>query len=151
LGAFPSSQHFEGRSACWSSGMGLGRATNDSIIHADLHNPNKKLVSLKLEHIWCTDSTWANMDSQDSPWPGLGGSHHLPPYSIYMHGHGTSTQMSFCLGSLGIPKIRTIATLGAHNFVYKLSIEVRSDKKLYPSSLFINLLFKFLDIKPYIL
>jgi len=25
---------------------------------------------------------WANMDSQDSPWPGLGGSHHLPPYSI---------------------------------------------------------------------
>ncbi len=23
-----------------------------------------------------------NMDSLDSPWPGLGGSHHLPPYSI---------------------------------------------------------------------
>jgi hypothetical protein len=22
------------------------------------------------------------MDSQDSPWPGLGGSHHLPPYNI---------------------------------------------------------------------
>jgi len=22
------------------------------------------------------------LDSQDSPWPGLGGSHHLPPYSI---------------------------------------------------------------------
>jgi hypothetical protein len=22
------------------------------------------------------------MDIQDSPWPGLGGSHHLPPYSI---------------------------------------------------------------------
>jgi len=25
---------------------------------------------------------WANTDSQDSPRPGLGGSHHLPPYSI---------------------------------------------------------------------
>ncbi len=23
-----------------------------------------------------------NLNSQDSPWPGLGGSHHLPPYSI---------------------------------------------------------------------
>jgi len=23
-----------------------------------------------------------NLDSQDLPWPGLGGSHHLPPYSI---------------------------------------------------------------------
>jgi len=23
-----------------------------------------------------------NTDTQDSPWPGLGGSHHLPPYSI---------------------------------------------------------------------
>jgi len=23
-----------------------------------------------------------NSDSQDSAWPGLGGSHHLPPYSI---------------------------------------------------------------------
>jgi hypothetical protein len=24
-----------------------------------------------------------NSDTQDSPWPGLGGSHHLPPYSIF--------------------------------------------------------------------
>jgi hypothetical protein len=34
-----------------------------SITHTDLHKQ-------------------ANLDSQDSPWPGLGGSHHLPPYSI---------------------------------------------------------------------
>ncbi len=26
--------------------------------------------------------TTGNTDTQDSPWPGLGGSHHLPPYSI---------------------------------------------------------------------
>jgi hypothetical protein len=25
----------------------------------------------------------SNLDSLDSPWPGLGGSHHLPPYSIF--------------------------------------------------------------------
>jgi len=24
----------------------------------------------------------SNPDSLDSPWPGFGGSHHLPPYSI---------------------------------------------------------------------
>jgi hypothetical protein len=63
-------------------GCGLGRLTSKSIIHADLHNPNKKLVSAELEHFWCMDESWANTDSQDSPRPGLGGSHHLPPYNI---------------------------------------------------------------------
>jgi hypothetical protein len=35
-----------------------------------------------LEHLWCQDKPRTTSDSQDSPWPGLGGSHHLPPYSI---------------------------------------------------------------------
>ncbi len=42
--------------------MGLGRLINNSITHTDLHKPNT--------------------DSQGSPRPRLGGSHHLPPYSI---------------------------------------------------------------------
>jgi len=28
------------------------------------------------------DKPWANMDLKDSPWPGVKGSHHLPPYNI---------------------------------------------------------------------
>ncbi len=44
-GVFPSSQHFEGRRACWSSEMGLRRLTNISITHANLHKPNNKLIS----------------------------------------------------------------------------------------------------------
>jgi hypothetical protein len=32
--------------------------------------------------LWCTDEPRANMDSQNSPRPGLGGSYHLPPYNI---------------------------------------------------------------------
>ncbi len=44
-GAFPSSQHFRGRGVCWSSKMGLGRLTNNSIIYMDLHKSNNKLVS----------------------------------------------------------------------------------------------------------
>ncbi len=35
-----------------------------------------------MEHFWCTNEPWANTDSQDSTWLGLGGNHHLPPYSI---------------------------------------------------------------------
>jgi len=57
---------------------------------------------------------------------------HLIIYSL--HGHGVNTQMSFCLGTLGIPKVGTLATLGAHNFVCKPLIEVRSKAKLYPFS-----------------
>ncbi len=35
-----------------------------------------------MEHFWCYDEPWANLDSQDSPRPGIGGSHHLCLYSI---------------------------------------------------------------------
>ncbi len=56
--------------------------TSKSITHIDLHRPNNKLVSVKLEHFWCTDEPWTNTDSQDSPRPELGASHHLPPYII---------------------------------------------------------------------
>jgi hypothetical protein len=59
-------------------GWGLRRVTSGSIIHTDLHKLNK-LVSEWLEHFWCMDEPRAYMDSQDSPWPRLGGSHHLHP------------------------------------------------------------------------
>jgi hypothetical protein len=81
-GILPGLQHFEGRGTCWSSGMGLRWTTSDSIICANLHKLNNKLVNAKLKHFWCMDEPQANMNSQDSPWPGLGGNHYLPPYSI---------------------------------------------------------------------
>jgi hypothetical protein len=71
-----------------------GNRKNDKhlFIHTDLHKTNHKLVSTLLEHFWWWDSPWVNSnsknspradsDSQDSPRPRLGGSHHLPPYSI---------------------------------------------------------------------
>jgi hypothetical protein len=62
--------------------MGLGRLTSTSITHIDLHKLNNKLVSAYLEHFWCKNESRANLDSKDSPWSKLGGSHHLPPYSI---------------------------------------------------------------------
>jgi hypothetical protein len=60
---------------------GLGRFKSKSITHIDLHKQNNKLVSASLEHFWCMDEPRANTDSQDSPWPGFGGSHHVPLYS----------------------------------------------------------------------
>jgi hypothetical protein len=61
---------------------GLGRLTKKSITHTDLHKPNNKLINVQMEHLWCMDEPQANTDSQDSPWPKLGGNHHLPLYSI---------------------------------------------------------------------
>jgi len=66
-------------------GWGLRILISKSITHTDLHKLNNKLVSAQFEHLWCTDKPRANInsqDSQDSPRPKLGGSHHLPPYII---------------------------------------------------------------------
>jgi len=40
-------------------GWGLRRMTSKSIIHMDLHKLNNKLVSVRLEHFWCTDKPHA--------------------------------------------------------------------------------------------
>jgi len=45
-------------------------------------NPTNKLVRTHSAPFWCWDKPRATLDSLDSPRPGLGGSHHLPPYSI---------------------------------------------------------------------
>jgi hypothetical protein len=55
-----------------------------------------------------------HLDTQDSPRPGLGGSHHLPPYSILcdwsrrLHPNGT-----FCWDSRnGVPKLSQVGVPG---------------------------------------
>ncbi len=66
-----------------------------------------------MEHFWCTNEPWGNMDSQYSPWPGLGGSHHLPPYSILCAWPQPAPKMLFCLGTLklGVPKFPKLGLL----------------------------------------
>jgi hypothetical protein len=55
-----------------------------------------------------------NTDTQDSPRPGLGGSHHLPPYSILcssprrLHPNGYFSQDS----QVGVPKLRQMGLPG---------------------------------------
>jgi len=43
-GVLPDSQHFEGKRACWSFRMGLGRLTSTSLTQTNMHKPNNKLV-----------------------------------------------------------------------------------------------------------
>jgi hypothetical protein len=49
-GMFFGLQHFGVEGHARAPGWGLGRMTNNSIIHTDLYKPNNKLVSAYLEH-----------------------------------------------------------------------------------------------------
>jgi hypothetical protein len=76
-----------------------------------------------------------NTDTQDSLRPELGGSHHLPPYSIPCGWPRSLHPNDFSLlglpsGSPEIPPAGTPATLDPHNFGSRPLIEVRSEAKL---------------------
>jgi hypothetical protein len=49
--------------------------------HTGLHTTHTKWLVLSWSTFGARTAT-SNTDTQDSPRPGLGGSHHLPPYSI---------------------------------------------------------------------
>jgi hypothetical protein len=77
-------------------------------------NPTNKLVKTHSAPFWCWDKPRATLDSLDSPRPGLGGGHHLPPYSIlcssppHLHPNG-----SLSWGSQnGVPKLSRFGLLG---------------------------------------
>jgi len=70
------------KGACWKLRDRLGRGTsllNYTVLHP---NPTNKLVRTHYAPFWCWDKPRTTLDSFDSPRPELGGSHHLPPYSI---------------------------------------------------------------------
>jgi hypothetical protein len=78
---------------------------------------------------------WENMDSQDSPRFGLGGSHHLPPYSIpCAWPWGLPPNIIFSQGSqvknLKILEIETPKTLETHNVFCRPLIEVTFKENL---------------------
>jgi hypothetical protein len=75
---------------------------------------------------------------RDRPWPGLGGSHHLPPYNILcttfrgLHPNGSFSRDS----QVGVPKLSrnclgwSPGTLGAHNSRLQSLIATRSKPNL---------------------
>jgi len=82
-------------------------------------NPTNKLIRTYSAHFQCSDKSRATLDSFDSPRPGLGGSHHLPPYSIlcssplHLHPNGSFSQDS----QSGVPKLSRFGLLGFWAFI----------------------------------
>jgi len=94
-------------------GWGLGKLTSNLITHMDLHKPNNKLVSAQLKHLWCTDESQVDTDSQNSPWLGLGAGHRLPPYSIlcaWPQGQHPTVILSWD-SQVGVPKFSKLGLL----------------------------------------
>jgi len=94
---------------------------NYSVLHP---NPTNKLVKIHSAPFWCSDKPWATLNSLDSPWPGLGGSHHLPPYSIlcssppHLHPYGSFSWDSqsgvLKLSWFGLPTFLSTITCAAN-------------------------------------
>ncbi len=108
------------RGVCWKLRDRLRRGTsllNYTVLHP---NPTNKLVKTHSAPFWCWDKPWATFDSLDSPRPGLGGSHHLPPYSIlcnsppHLHPNDFFSQDSQSgvskLSRFGLPRLWTLIT-----------------------------------------
>jgi hypothetical protein len=69
---------------------------NDKRInHSYRSTPNQ--TTSWLVHSWSTVGAWAYTNSQDSPWPELGGGHHLLPYIIFYHLPWVNIQRTFFL------------------------------------------------------
>jgi len=113
-GIFPSSQHFGGRMACWSSGMEI--KMNDKWV-----NYSQKFAQIYtnhttswLVHSWNILSTWMNhrqtrIHKIDHNWTW--GKPPPSPYNIFfVPSHKVSTQMSFCLWTpkLGVLKFSNL-------------------------------------------
>ncbi len=81
--------------------------------------------------IWCWDKPRANLDSHDTPRPGLGGSHHLPPYRILcssmrrLHPNGSFSRDS----QGGVPKLSRFGLSGLWAFITS-RLELRSGQAL---------------------
>ncbi len=82
LGHAPNSQHQKGQRGVLRLRDQI-RKRDKLFSYSVLHpKPTNKLVRTHFAPFWCWDKPRATLDSLDSPRPGLGGSHHLPPYSI---------------------------------------------------------------------
>ncbi len=124
----------KGRGACWNSGMGLRRVDKLHSLTQACTQPTQGGQCIVGTPLVLGRAT-GNTDTQDSPRPGLGGSHHLPPYSILctsprgLHPNGFSLS-GLPSGSPEIAPTRTPESLEPHNFASRPRIEVRDEAKL---------------------
>jgi hypothetical protein len=93
------------------------------LLHGLASKTNYKLVRTHSALIWCWDKPRATLDSLDSPGPELGGSHHLPSYSILRvtpqepHPNGTFSRDS----QGGVPKLSRVGLPGLWELIFPIS------------------------------
>jgi hypothetical protein len=111
----PSSQHFRGKGACWSSKMRLGRMTsNQSLTRTYTNQTTSWLV-----HSWnifgARISHGQTQTHKTHHGSNLGEAITFPFIVYSVPSHGTNTQMSFCLGT---PKweLRNSLSLDSRDF-----------------------------------
>ncbi len=136
---FLSLQHFGDKGACWSSGMGLRKMTNNLIIHMFLHKTKQQIGQCKVGDFLVLGRATSKFELIRFITTRILGKRPPSPlqYTLCLSIRPTSKWHfvpGLPSGSLEIPKFRTSAILGAHNFLCKPPIEMRSKEKLYPSS-----------------
>jgi len=137
LEGVPDFQHYKGvEGRARSLGIRLGRGTSRSSLNLHPKQTTKWLVHIR-EHPWVLGQATSTLDYK-TPRPSLGGSHHLPPYSILcdaplrLHPNGSFSRDS----QVGVPKLSrncpgwSPGTLGAHNSRLPTLIATRSEPKL---------------------
>jgi len=134
----PDFQHYRGvEGRARSPGIRLGRGTRGSSLNLHPKQTTKWLVHIS-GHPWVFGTSHGHFGPQDTPRPGLGGSHHLPPYSILcnapwrLHPNGYFSRDS----QVRVPKLSqncsgwSPGTLGAHNSRLQNLITTRSEPNL---------------------
>ncbi len=130
-----------GRGACQKS-RDQTRKRDQKIKLESAPKTNHKVVSSHSGTPLDVGTSHGHFDTQDSPRPGIGGSHQLPPYSILcnaprrLHPNGSFSQDS----QVGVPNLSrncpswSPGTLGAHNSRLQSPVVMRSKPKLQPLS-----------------
>ncbi len=86
----------QGRGLCWESRDQTRKRDQLSLCEFASKNQPRE-VSLAFGTLLGVGTSHMHLDTQDSPRPGLGGSHHLPPYNIIcsspwrLHPNGTNS------------------------------------------------------------
>jgi len=109
--------------------MGLGRIDKLIHSHGPAHNPHK-VVSAKLEHLWCWDESRATRTHKTHHGPDLGEATTFPLIVFSATLRRDYIQMALFPRSPEIPPYGTPGTLKPHNFASRPRIEVRSEAKL---------------------
>ncbi len=113
----------KGRGACQKS-RDQTRTRGQIIKLESAPKTNHKRVSQHSGTLLGVGTSHGHFDTLDSPWPRLGGSHHLPPYSIlcssprelYLNGTFSRDSQGGVpkLSRVGLPGLWTFTTLGSN-------------------------------------